>query len=679
MLVIFVFFTPVQSFKSDPEWIQLLMDHYGFEWQEDDVDDFIFRLTDIASSPYPVRGLDSQKLAELMFLTEITISEILNWKDKSELLTLDNLAYSQILNYVELELLTYFVTFESSSAIDLDNTTSIKPKFRAPSFYTDFKFKTVKPTANGYKKYPPSYLGNKNRLEDKIWVSEPTYSMHISRSKLPGENFRYPIQIGFSTFHIRIVNPNLKNNHSKKFQIREVLIGDYQLRVGHGLIARNGTMRVGTESLSNLSGLLNTPIPYRSSVSGKFMRGIITQLKLSMVEVQLYYSKRSLSATPNDERTYFLPGWTSKRTTLSEVERFRNITLFTTGFTGNYQSHIYRYRVNITSTVMNHVFNQPIIKRAGYFNTYAIDRNNSLEHTSFISINSRIWAYSFEYANVNGKNSAFVQRLNINKNDVSIGLWHRNYSKGFRTLIGTGPAAMGGSNNEMGIGFWLKYKRSRIQQFQLFMDNYKSIIPRSNSMMPIYGWEQVVNYSRILGKTSNLELRVRRRSQLTGEIWSDRFEREYYNRAKSQNISIRATFRQRHGRNVFVHSKFDFNTKIDEVEGRQGSGFGISQLIRYSLSTFDLYVSHLVFNTLNFDHRIFNYEYDLIQSFSIPSFYGNGQRSYVMIHLEPIKQVIIRFKTGYTKYFDRTIIGSGNEQIDSNYRFDFGFQLRLNM
>lgn len=679
ILTLIVFLTPIQSVNPDTEWIQLLIDHYGLEWQDEEVDDYIFRLTDIANNPYPVRELDSQKLSELLFLTEITISEILNWQEKNELLSKDNLANSQLLSYIELELLTYFVVFETYGTKYQSDRGELRSKFRAPSIYSDFKFKTLSPTAKGYKEHLPAYLGNKSRIEDKIWISEQNYSLHVSRSKLPGENFEYPLQSGFSSFHLRIANPNLKNDPTSTFQIKEVIIGDYQMRMGHGLIAKNGTMRIGTEALSNQSGLLNTPVPNRSTVSGKFLRGISTQLRIASFDAQLFYSKRSLSATPFDDNSYYLPGWITKRTTQSEVERYRNITLLTTGFSTIYHYRINSYRINFATILLNHEFNKPIIKRTGYFNNLAFEGKRSLEYTSFLSINSQTWSYSFELANGFGENRAFVQRFNIKKNDLSIGLWQRYYSEGFRTIFGTGPAAMGGSNNEVGMGFWLKYRKSRIHQFQLFLDNYKSLIPRSGSMMPIYGWDQIVNYSRILARISNLELRIRRRSQLNGSVWSDHYGREFYNRMLSQNISFRATFRQRPDKNVFIYSKFDYNSNINGLDLRQGSGLGISQLIRYSIKKLDLYLSHLVFNTINFDHRVFNYEYDLMQSFSIPSFYGNGQRSYLIIHLEPIKQVIMRFKVGYTKYYDRTIIGSGNDQIDNNYRFDFGFQLRLSL
>jgi hypothetical protein len=680
IFVIIVLIGIPNHYKSDGEWIQLFLDHYGVEWQDEDMEDLIYRLNDIANNPYPVRELTIQKLAELPFLTEILISEILHWITINELLTHENLARSQLLGSIELELINYFVAFDTflyDNQIRPVNR-SLKSKLKKPLIFTDFKFKTTYPTAIGYKGNTPYYLGNSFRLEDRLWISESNYSMHLSRSKLPGENMDYPLQSGFSSFHLKLSNPLTRRNDKEIiFQVREVLIGDFQIRMGHGLIARNGTMRVGTESLSNQSGLLSSSVPYRSTTSGKFLRGIATQFSISNTDFQLFYSVRDLSTSTFDENMFYLPGWISKRTTISEVERFRNISLSTMGFSGSSNFQIKSHRVNITTQILDHTFNQPILNRSGYLNSFGFEGVNSREYSTFISFHSLNWTSSLEFATGNSDNRAFLQRVNFRKDDLTAGFWFRYYSPGFRSVLGSGPAAFGGSTNESGVGIWLKYRHSRNQQFRIFADSYRSLIPRTGSIMPIYGSEQQVNYSRRLNLISTLELRVRSRSQLNGQIFRDHFEREYYNRQKSRNVSYRATFQHRPSRNIYIHSKVDYNINKNESGEISPKGIGVSQLIRYKFRKVDVYVSQNVFNTDDFSQRIFNYEYDLIQSLSIPSYYGQGQRSYFMIHLEPLKQIVIRFKVGYTKYFDRAIIGSGNDQTDKNYRYDYGFQLRL--
>lgn len=677
-LFFITFLTISPQFSSDGEWVQLFMDHYGDEWQEDEFEEILIKLSEIEKKPHPVRELNVQKLSELPFLTELVITAILNWISTSDELTYNRLESSGIIGPVESELIRYFVVFEHVNA-EITELSVVRSKSRRvslPKINTDFRFKTTTPTATGFNGSTPTYLGNKNRIEDRIWITDPNISMHLSRSKLPGENRSYPTQSGFRTAHIRLINPMKSRN--RHILIEDVIIGDYQIRMGHGLIAKNGTMRSGTESLSNQSGILTSSIPYRSPTSGKFLRGMVTQVKIVKPVFQFFYSNRDLSASSDDD-TFYLPGWVMKRTTLSEVERYQNISLRTIGLTSTLDFRIRSYHANISTTMIKHAFTKRISNRAGYFNSFAFSGSQSQEFATFFAISSNKWAYSTEFAVLNGLNYAYLQRINFKRDELTTGVWYRFYSPGFRSILGAGPAAMGGSNNEVGLGFWLKYRLSGNQQLYLLADSYKSIVPRSGSMMPVHGANQTINYLVKIGRTSLLDFRIRRRSQLSGYKNITAFERESYDRQKIISQSFQFTFRYSPARNLLIHTKVDYNITKSESGSESGTGIGISQLIRYSFNLIDVYASHMVFNTDDFTHRVFNYEYDLMQSFSIPSFYGNGQRSYLMLHISPFKQVIIRFKIGYTTYVDRYVIGSGNDQINQNYRFDYGLQVRLSL
>jgi ribosome-associated toxin RatA of RatAB toxin-antitoxin module len=54
----------------------------------------------------------------------------------------------------------------------------------------------------------------------------------------------------------------------------------------------------------------------------------------------------------------------------------------------------------------------------------------------------------------------------------------------------------------------------------------------------------------------------------------------------------------------------------------------------------------------------------------MPSFYGNGIRLALSAKYRLIANLTIAIKGGYSRYFDRDVIGSSTEQIDGNHRTD---------
>jgi hypothetical protein len=71
------------------------------------------------------------------------------------------------------------------------------------------------------------------------------------------------------------------------------------------------------------------------------------------------------------------------------------------------------------------------------------------------------------------------------------------------------------------------------------------------------------------------------------------------------------------------------------------------------------------------------YEKSLLYAFSIPSFYGKGERLALNLRYELNEHFIFQAKYGRTHYRDRKVIGSDLEQIEGNQKNDLYLQLRI--
>jgi hypothetical protein len=57
-------------------------------------------------------------------------------------------------------------------------------------------------------------------------------------------------------------------------------------------------------------------------------------------------------------------------------------------------------------------------------------------------------------------------------------------------------------------------------------------------------------------------------------------------------------------------------------------------------------------------------------------FYGEGIRYWLMVRAAVGKRLMLTAKIGVTDYFDRSVIGSGYQQIEASSQCDLDIQLR---
>ena len=82
-----------------------------------------------------------------------------------------------------------------------------------------------------------------------------------------------------------------------------------------------------------------------------------------------------------------------------------------------------------------------------------------------------------------------------------------------------------------------------------------------------------------------------------------------------------------------------------------------------------------LFQTDDYDSRIYAYENDLVYNFSIPPYFGQGMRTYLNLRYTGIRNLSIEARIANTKFFNQDGIGSGNDMIEGNNRTDIRIQL----
>jgi hypothetical protein len=82
------------------------------------------------------------------------------------------------------------------------------------------------------------------------------------------------------------------------------------------------------------------------------------------------------------------------------------------------------------------------------------------------------------------------------------------------------------------------------------------------------------------------------------------------------------------------------------------------------------------FETGGYDSRMYAYENDVLYSFSIPVFYDKGYRYYLNFNYDFSKRLTGWFRLAQTIYKDKTVVGSGLDEIPGNKKTEVKLQLQ---
>jgi hypothetical protein len=107
-------------------------------------------------------------------------------------------------------------------------------------------------------------------------------------------------------------------------------------------------------------------------------------------------------------------------------------------------------------------------------------------------------------------------------------------------------------------------------------------------------------------------------------------------------------------------------------------GWMAFQDAKYETQSGDFYVvgRYGLFDVDDYRARIFTYENDLLYTFSIPFFQDKGMRYYALARLNTLGNMSYWLKLGQTRYFNRSTVGSGLQEIQGNTETTLKAQVR---
>jgi len=428
--------------------------------------------------------------------------------------------------------------------------------------------------------------------------------------------------------------------------IRKVIAGDFGARFGMGTSINTGLM---TGLSLTQSGYLSGGDEIRSYTSTDeniFFRGVAIQLKSGRSGFTVFSSINRIDATTDttdNGKEIFIDTFqrTGLHNTKTSVAGKDALTEYCYGI--NATSDFKYFRLGVLWTGSR--FSLPVRKNdpvpediydfTGTVNTTAT--------AYYKAIFGRILFYG-EISSNPGQRIASIQGLSFRPSDrLSMNVLYRDYNPGFKSFHGRGLFSSSAGDNIRGVFTNFTYEAAR----HMFLS--------AGCDLRINPWLKYRCSAPSLAVKRELRLKYLPSDKVTLEAVYNS-GKSALNRQETIGIRKQETINSKSIKCVFKYFPADnlsITTRIDykSVQPAGGRGMLLLQDISYRFAKIPVSVwfRYSIFTTDSWDSRLYVYENDLLNSFSIPALSGEGSRSYIMIAWKAKKLINLRIKYGITE------------------------------
>jgi hypothetical protein len=472
-------------------------------------------------------------------------------------------------------------------------------------------------------------------------------------------------------FYLKDLNKNVK----------AVAIGDYQVFFGQGLTIWGGFgIRKGAATL-NIKRLSNTIRPYTSVNEALFMRGAAATFGGSKWEASIFASHRfrdanvSIADTLADDVSFDvlqvsslqLTGFHRTEAELADKNATQQVT---TGANVQYRGDTWRVGANVVYNRLS----DSLLRRTQLYQQYAFNGQSLLNASLDYALSYRNLQFFGETAvSDNGGLASLNGMLAALDPRVSVALLHRYYDEKYQTLTGNAFAEGTNPNNESGFYTGINAALGPGLTFSGYFDIFRFPWLRSNIDAPSRGYEYFMRLD--YNPSYNWGLYVQYRlEEKQGNRSANETPIDYLIYKKRQNVRLH--FRYRVNREFELRSRAEMSFYRDHENSK---GFMMYQDFVWSPRNvpFKAQVRFAIFDTEDYDTRIYAYENDMLYVFSVPAYYGRGTRFYLNTSYKINRRVSLWFRYSQTYFADRDVISSGNNEIEGNTRSEIKAQIRV--
>ncbi|RZM21545.1 MAG: helix-hairpin-helix domain-containing protein, partial [Pedobacter sp.] len=533
------------------------------------------------------------------------------------------------------------------------------------------RYGQIMQTQKGFKDLPGSrYLGSREKLLLRYRYNYgDAVSISLVAEKDAGE------QLWHGATGLDHLSGNIAFYKLSKI-VDKVVIGDYALQFGQGLTLWSGFAFGKGPDVTSVASKDIGLRSYSSSNEASFLRGIAATFNLGKhVHVTPFASFRKLDAslkfTAESGATLQNINISGLHRTLTELKNQKSLEQQVYGSALRYISSNLHIGLVGYQTTYHHEF----ITGTELYNKYAFIGKklfNTGAHYNYTLGNVYLYgeaAHSLKggWAIVNGAMTSLSPR-------VSAVLLYRNYDRDYHSFLSNGVGEGTEISNEKGWYAGINYSPDKRWMLSVYGDYFRFPWLRYRVDAPSSGYEALGQAAYTPKKTFKLVMRYRREVKQQNPDAGAESESVLVWVYK-QNFRIEANWK--------LNRKLSFQQRAELVNYQKDKaadewGYLIYQDINYHPLSANLSGNMRLayFHTPSYNSRIYAYEDDVLYGSGFGGYNGKGIRTFLNLRYTLLRQMDLWTRYALYLYKDRTIIGSGLDEITGSKKSDFKLQIR---
>lgn len=659
-------------------WDEFVQTYYEGENDEEDeslLEEQRERLQALMQCPMQINRLSRSDLLQLPFIDETQADSILSYREKRHgFLSLGELMLVNGMDYFTRSYLSLFVRCDSAmlqseaytqrmgkknrlAAKLVQGTHEVETRLDIP-LYRRAGYKHIeKPTATNY------YTGN-------VLHHVVRYRYHYKREALYGLTFEKdagePIGVKGYYPYDYISGYVLLCPREKKWR---VVIGDYNLQGGYGLLYGRQIYGSKAQSFGKVSGNVTTFRAHTSTQESNFFRGLAASYCSKGWQMMAFMSYRKLDGkfeTSTDTVRTILT--TGLHRTLSEINSRRTLGCLTSGAQIVYNKR--RWGIGLDGYVVH--FNSVVWPKEQIYNKHYFRGRTAGNVAANYYVNQQHWNSQGDLAfDANGH---FAMQHSLSwkvSSKLNIGAQYRQFSPQFVSLYGKAVQQNTRVANEQGLLTTVRYLPLKTFELSGYVDVFRFPRPTFNSRFDnAKGIEGMLQSLAEFGAGWQLMARYQIRSKQQTYNYKSQALREFVIRHKMRLSSL------------FKSVRGDVGIQLDAAyttKQRGTSSKGIMASCRGSYKVSKRFTGKAfmgIFFTDDTDSQLYAYEPQLLYTSSFNGYAYHGIRGVLLCSWQVLKSVSLSMRASSLHYFNKDSISSRLDMISSSWKNDLALQLR---
>lgn len=676
VVLLFVYFTKIffvvaqNSAQEKPDFVTLLDAIYSKQIETISYESLYERLWLFYHQPIHLNQTCSEELKLLCILTDRQIDDFFQYLSKNgALVSIYELQAIPTFDLATIYQLLPFVQVEEGAT-----RTPCKSMAKNNSWIT--RYERTLPRKKGYRpghsdKSDRCYVGSPDKIITRLSVSYPqNFSLGFTARKDAGEAITWDPptkRYGFDFWSFHFFLPHKKS-------IKALVIGDYQVGYGQGLIIASGFAIHKSKETINIIRTNNLGIkPHTSVAKSGFLRGCALTLAWKHFEVTTYYSNLNLDGhilkDPASGCAYSrsIQRYSLHRTP-HEIAANGQVNEQVVGNTLVYNNKENTIQVGLT-TLYNR-YNVPLNPLPKY-HPYAFKGRENVNLGLFYNY---LWQ-NFHFFGEAGSSQSGGKALLTGcvaslSATIDTALLLRHYEKNFHSLYGNAFRENSITRNEKGIYWGVSIKPIKKLHIAAYYDQFKFPWLIDKVDAPSQGSDLLLSVTYQIGKAFLLCGQGREKRE-TKNVKVPKSSRHVLALGVKRNYAFRLDYA--------ISAALGLSSKVQwrkaKLARKATQSYAFVQDAYYKTKKINIVGRIAFFETAGYKNRLHFYERDVLYSFNCHAYYDKGGRYYLFIRYKMCSSLRLELKYAKTWYTDRERIGSGLEAIEGNTKTDVRLQV----